>query len=99
MKPDGTRLIAGVPVTEEQWWEKSPIFEALNTNKKGLTLDLQSPRGRELLRRLIATCDVVVENFTPGAGPDRAGFRDGSIDSARRGDGADARLRPRRAMA
>jgi crotonobetainyl-CoA:carnitine CoA-transferase CaiB-like acyl-CoA transferase len=64
-RPDGTRLIAGVPVTEDQWWEKSPIFMALNTNKKGLTLDLQNPRGRELLRRLIATCDVVVENFTP----------------------------------
>ncbi|MGO9158085.1 CaiB/BaiF CoA transferase family protein [Mycobacterium sp.] len=64
-RPDGTRLIAGVPVTEDQWWEKSPIFTALNTNKKGVTLDLQHPRGRELLRRLIATCDVVVENFTP----------------------------------
>ena len=64
-RPDGTRLIAGIPITEDQWWEKSPIFAALNTNKKGLTLDLQSPRGRELLRRLIATCDVVVENFTP----------------------------------
>ncbi|WP_297824548.1 CoA transferase [Mycobacterium sp.] len=64
-RPDGTRLIAGVPITEDRWWEKSPIFEALNTNKKGLTLDLQSPRGRELLRELIATCDVVVENFTP----------------------------------
>ncbi|WP_051465245.1 CaiB/BaiF CoA-transferase family protein [Mycobacterium genavense] len=64
-RPDGTRLIAGLPITEDQWWEKSPIFEALNTNKKGLTLDLQSGRGRELLRELIATCDVVVENFTP----------------------------------
>ena len=64
-RPDGTRLIAGIPVTEEQWWEKSPIFAALNTNKKGLTLDLQGPRGREVLRRLIATCDVIVENFTP----------------------------------
>lgn len=64
-RPDGTRMIAGIPVTKDQWWEKSPIFEALNTNKKGLTLDLQSPRGRELLRRLITTCDVVVENFTP----------------------------------
>lgn len=64
-RPDGTRMIAGIPVTEDQWWEKSPIFAALNTNKKGLTLDLQSPRGRELLRRLITTCDVVVENFTP----------------------------------
>jgi len=64
-RPDGTRLIAGVPVTEDQWWEKSPIFAALNTNKKGLTLDLQSARGRDVLCRLIATCDVVVENFTP----------------------------------
>jgi crotonobetainyl-CoA:carnitine CoA-transferase CaiB-like acyl-CoA transferase len=64
-RPDGTRLIAGVPVTDDQWWEKSPIFAALNTNKKGLTLDLQSPRGRELLHRLIATCDVIAENFTP----------------------------------
>jgi len=64
-RPDGTRLIAGIPVTEEQWWEKSPIFAALNTNKKGLALDLRRPRGRDVLRRLIATCDVIVENFTP----------------------------------
>ncbi|OBA64845.1 CoA-transferase [Mycobacterium sp. 1100029.7] len=64
-RPDGTRLIAGIPTTEDRWWEKSPIFEALNTNKKGLTLDLQSARGRELLRQLVATCDVIVENFTP----------------------------------
>jgi crotonobetainyl-CoA:carnitine CoA-transferase CaiB-like acyl-CoA transferase len=64
-RPDGTRLIAGIPVSENLWWEKSPIFAALNTNKKGLTLDLQSPRGQELVRKFIATCDVVVENFTP----------------------------------
>jgi crotonobetainyl-CoA:carnitine CoA-transferase CaiB-like acyl-CoA transferase len=64
-KPDGTRLIAGVPVTEDQWWEKSPIYSALNTNKKGLTLDLQTAAGRDLLRRFIATSDIVVENFTP----------------------------------
>jgi crotonobetainyl-CoA:carnitine CoA-transferase CaiB-like acyl-CoA transferase len=64
-RPDGTRLIAGIPITEEQWWEKSPIFSGLNTNKKGLTLNLQSDAGRELLMRLIARCDVIVENFTP----------------------------------
>jgi len=64
-RPDGTRLIAGIPIAEDQWWEKSPIFSGLNTNKKGLTLDLQSAAGRELLMRLIATCDVIVENFTP----------------------------------
>ncbi len=64
-KPDGTRLIAGIPVTEDRWWEKSPIFSALNTNKKGITLDLQTDAGRDILRRLIATSDVIVENFTP----------------------------------
>lgn len=64
-RPDGTRLIAGIPASEEQWWERSPIFSALNTNKKGLTLDFQTEEGRDLLRRLITTCDVVVENFTP----------------------------------
>ena len=64
-KPDGARMIAGIPVSEDQWWEKSPIFSALNTNKRGITVDLQTDVGRELLRRLIATCEVVVENFTP----------------------------------
>lgn len=64
-RPDGTRLIAGVPITEEQWWERSPIFSGLNTNKKSVTLDIRSERGVELLRRLITTCDVVVENYTP----------------------------------
>jgi crotonobetainyl-CoA:carnitine CoA-transferase CaiB-like acyl-CoA transferase len=63
--PDGTRLIAGIPATEHQWWERSPIFSALNTNKKSLTLDFQTERGREMLRQLIPTCDVIVENFTP----------------------------------
>ncbi|MDT5082451.1 MAG: hypothetical protein QOJ80_7088 [Mycobacterium sp.] len=64
-RPDGTRLIAGIPATEPQWWERSPIFSALNTNKKSLTLDFQTERGRELLRQVIPTCDVIVENFTP----------------------------------
>ena len=64
-RPDGTRMIAGVPVTEDQWWEKQPIFAALNTSKKDLTLDLGTQRGRELLHQLIATADVVAENYTP----------------------------------
>ncbi|KUI01662.1 CoA transferase [Mycobacterium sp. IS-3022] len=64
-RPDGTRLIAGVPTTEEQWWERSPIFSGLNTNKKSVTLDIRSDRGVELLRELVKTCDVIVENYTP----------------------------------
>jgi len=64
-RPDGTRLIAGVPTSENQWWERSPIYGGLNTNKKGITVDFRTERGRELLRTLIASCDVVVENYTP----------------------------------
>jgi crotonobetainyl-CoA:carnitine CoA-transferase CaiB-like acyl-CoA transferase len=64
-RPDGTRLLAGIPLTEDAWWERSPIFSGLNTNKKSLTIDFQDERGLELLRRLIPTCDVIVESYTP----------------------------------
>jgi crotonobetainyl-CoA:carnitine CoA-transferase CaiB-like acyl-CoA transferase len=64
-RPDGTRLLAGVRFSEPDWWEQSGIFSGLNTNKASITLDLATDRGRELLRRLLTTCDVLVENFTP----------------------------------
>lgn len=64
-RPDGTRLIAGVPITDDRWWERSPIFSGLNTNKKSVTLDIRTQRGVELLRELVKTCDIVVENYTP----------------------------------
>ena len=64
-RPDGARLIAGVPITEDQWWERSPIFSSLNTNKKSVTVDFRSERGIEVLHRLIRHCDVVIENYTP----------------------------------
>lgn len=41
-----------------------PIF---NRNKKSLAVDVKSPQGIELVLRLIATADVVTENFRPGA--------------------------------
>ncbi|WP_280399358.1 CaiB/BaiF CoA-transferase family protein [Nocardia carnea] len=64
-RPDGTRLIAGVPVGEDHWWEKSGIFSGLNTTKRGITVDFRTDAGREILRRLVASCDVFVENYTP----------------------------------
>jgi crotonobetainyl-CoA:carnitine CoA-transferase CaiB-like acyl-CoA transferase len=63
--PDGARLIGGVPQSEPDFWERGPIFAALNSNKKSLTVDLSDPRGADLVHRFVATCDVVVENFTP----------------------------------
>ena len=49
----------------DQWWEYSAFFLAANTNKLGLTLDLDQDRGRALLLQLVERADLVVENFTP----------------------------------
>ena len=42
------------------------FFAMFNRNKKSVVLDLQTPEGREAALRLIATADVVSENFKPG---------------------------------
>src|SRR6266478_1000867 len=44
----------------------STSFGQLNAGKKSIVLDLKSPRGVEVARRLAAAADVVVENFRPG---------------------------------
>ncbi len=44
----------------------STSFGQLNAGKKSIALDLKSPHGVEAARRLVATADVVVENFRPG---------------------------------
>ncbi|MEP7209384.1 MAG: CoA transferase [Alphaproteobacteria bacterium] len=44
----------------------APGFIAANCGKKSLALDLKSEAGVEAARRLIASCDVVLENFRPG---------------------------------
>ena len=45
----------------------SSHFVWVNRNKESLTLDVKDPRGREVLRRLLATADVFVQNLAPGA--------------------------------
>ena len=45
----------------------SLYFTMLNHNKRSITLDTKQPRGKEVLDRLIQSCDVLVENFAPGA--------------------------------
>ena len=42
------------------WWP------AIARNKKSVTIDLRDDTGRDIVRRLVAQCDVVLENFTPG---------------------------------
>src|SRR5580704_3700875 len=45
---------------------KSALFLALNRNKRSVRVDLKHERGREVLLRLVATHDVVLESFRPG---------------------------------
>jgi formyl-CoA transferase len=51
----------------------SLYFTMLNHNKRSITLDTKNKTGKEVLERLIKTCDVLVENFGPGV-LDRMGF-------------------------
>jgi len=48
-------------------------FNSLNANKMSITLNLKTPRGVELAKRLIPICDVVVDNFKAGV-MDRLGL-------------------------
>jgi formyl-CoA transferase len=45
----------------------SLYFTMLNGSKRSITIDSKHPKGKEILDRLIKTCDVLVENFAPGA--------------------------------
>ena len=52
---------------------RSGLFNNLNRNKLGITLNLHHPGGREVAERLVAEADVVAENYSPGAF-ERMGF-------------------------
>lgn len=45
---------------------ETAYFNSMNRNKRSITVDLQAPAGQELVRKLAAQCDVVVQNFKTG---------------------------------
>ncbi len=51
----------------------SLYFTMLNSNKRSITVDAKHPKGKAILEALVKRCDVLVENFAPGA-LDRMGF-------------------------
>ena len=61
---DLARKLGNVPELNQQLMGTS--FLAQNTNKKSLTLNLKEADGKEIFRKLVATADVLVENFRPG---------------------------------
>ncbi len=64
-RPDGFRYSGVFAEQGGDWYERGVLWQGTNLNKRDLTLDLSSERGRELARRLAAEADVVVENFSP----------------------------------
>ena len=46
--------------------EKSLFWFALNTSKRGITLDIEKPAGQRIMQRLVKTADFVIESFPPG---------------------------------
>jgi crotonobetainyl-CoA:carnitine CoA-transferase CaiB-like acyl-CoA transferase len=64
-RADGMRFSAGRPTTWDQWWEWGPVFLCSNNNKRGISVELSTDAGRAIALELIATSDLVIENFSP----------------------------------
>ncbi|PPH56994.1 CaiB/BaiF CoA-transferase family protein [Rathayibacter sp. AY1E1] len=64
--------------------ETSLLFHTINRNKRSIALDLRTDEGRDAVRRLVAECDVVLENFRPGT-LERWGIGPDVLDEARPG--------------
>ncbi|HJP37352.1 MAG TPA: CaiB/BaiF CoA-transferase family protein, partial [Gammaproteobacteria bacterium] len=60
-RPDG-----GDPFRGYDFGNYSPQYRAYNRNKRSMTLKLGDPKAREILLKLVADADVVIENFRPG---------------------------------
>jgi len=63
-RPDLIRF-TGSPPTVERFWERSAGFAGVNLGKRAIGVDLSNERGRDIVRKLISTSDVVVENYSP----------------------------------
>jgi crotonobetainyl-CoA:carnitine CoA-transferase CaiB-like acyl-CoA transferase len=64
-RPDGHRYSGALLREGDDWYERGPLWQGTNLNKRDITLDLTSEEGRELALRLAGQADVVVENFSP----------------------------------
>lgn len=64
-RPDGHRYSGSMLREGDDWYERGPLWQGTNLNKRDITLDLTTAAGRDLALRLAGEADVVVENFSP----------------------------------
>lgn len=65
-RPDPMRTTMYRAGEQRMGLDNGPFFANLNVGKRSLTLDVRSERGREIVHRLVAASDVVVESFSSG---------------------------------
>lgn len=73
MAKAGANVIKVEPLDGEPIRQRSEVsqgaaipFAMLNANKRGITLNLKSPEGRDILKKLVEKSDVLLENYAPG---------------------------------
>jgi crotonobetainyl-CoA:carnitine CoA-transferase CaiB-like acyl-CoA transferase len=69
-RPDGARMMGGIHTHQSSahkntWHEYSAMFLSANTNKLGMTLNLDAPQGVDIAKSLLQHCDVFIENYSP----------------------------------
>ena len=62
--PDGLRLAP--PFSGDAGLNRSQYFGNFNSSKKSVSIDMTTPAGRDLIRRLVPHCDIVAESFRVG---------------------------------
>jgi crotonobetainyl-CoA:carnitine CoA-transferase CaiB-like acyl-CoA transferase len=62
-RPDPYRYTFAPP-GKDHWYEWAPLWNDSNCNKRDITIDLTSDRGKELVKKLVAESDIVISNFS-----------------------------------
>lgn len=62
---DAGRAIVGPLMGADRWWESAGMFLSNNRDKLSVAVSMTTDEGLDVVRRLIGTCDVVLENFSP----------------------------------
>ena len=62
-RPDSYRYTAANS-SQERWYERGPLWNDTNCNKRGITLDLASPTGMGIFCELVKHVDIVISNFS-----------------------------------
>ncbi|MDF3309686.1 CoA transferase [Rhodococcus sp. T2V] len=64
-RPDSARALRARDIdTDPYWFERGSVYNGANAGKRGITLDLSRPAGRDIFVRLLPDADVVINNFS-----------------------------------